>query len=217
MNPVDSRTGFSSEIELTGVPNAERIRCVLNAAATMGVVEIEREDGAGRHGLDAQSARTSKRFLIRPELTLWLSDIRRRIASEAMEAAPHASRLLFSWNRRMIVNPPKPATGGSAAPVEPAQEIAPPPRPEFGQRQPDVGGRGLAPGQCNVRNLFRTVVGTQTAAKECGAMGRRRQRRIFHRAPGARTSGDAIRRAIGRDIADDIERAKSEIDHSDKR
>jgi hypothetical protein len=233
MNPVDSSTGFSSEIELTGLakPDAERIRCVLNAAATMGTVEIERED-AGRYGLDAQSARTSKRFLIRPELTLCLSDIRRRIASEAVEAGAHTSRLIFSWNRKKTVNPQKPATGGSLAPVEPAQEIAPPPRSEFGQRQPDVGGSGLAPGQSNVRNLLRTVVGTRTAAKDeavSGATSVNRSRQTDVRRDGEETRatdlppsdrrqslGDAIRRAIGRDIADDIERAKSETDHSDK-
>jgi hypothetical protein len=237
MDPVDSSAGFSSEIELTGLPmpDADRIRCVLNAAAMMGAVQIEHENGAGRYGLDAQSARTSKRYLIRPELTLCLSDIRRRIASEALEAAAHTSRRLFSWNRKKTTTPPEPATQGTTAPIvaESVPAVSSSPKREAGERRNDFGGRRSASPQ-SLRTV--TLIGTQTAANDGAVLGTMTVNRIIPTdtlrdaketsaanhplsdksqgiSPGLR---EAHQPPTAWEAASEIESLKSETDHSDK-
>jgi hypothetical protein len=118
--------------------------------------------------------------------------------------------------------------------IEPAQ--AAPPKREFGQRQPDVGGRGLTSAKSNVRDLLRTVTRTRKPANDETV---RRAANVNRVSPAdARREGDetpatnhrqidqnqspvqglrnAVRRAIGWDVAGDIESSKSETDHSDK-
>jgi hypothetical protein len=164
-----------------------------------------------------------------------LSDIRRRIASEALEAAAHTSRRLFSWNRKKTATPPEPATQGTTAPIvaESVPAVSSSPKREAGERRNDFGGRRSASPQ-SLRTV--TLIGTQTAANDGAVLGTMTVNRIIPTdtlrdaketsaanhplsdksqgiSPGLR---EAHQPPTAWEAASEIESLKSETDHSDK-